>query len=103
MTMWKRVALLGFALGSMIALILIALVKVASHGHTKLWSFAVNISVVLFPTHIFLLPLSDVESFPHDLLFYLAAVIGNGVLYALFAEAITGLCFLVTKLLNRPV
>jgi hypothetical protein len=100
MMAWKRAALAGFAIGVVMALVLLGVTKIAAHGHAKLWIRIVDLSTFLFVTHIFLLPLSDIESFPHDLFFYLAAIIGNGIAYSLAALIITGLYFLTKKFIS---
>jgi hypothetical protein len=101
MMLWKRVALVGFGIGAVMALVILGVTRAAAHGHVKLWVHTVDLSTILFPTHIFLLPLSDVESFPHDLFFYLAAIVGNGIIYSLSAQIITGFYFVTKKIINH--
>ena len=96
MNAWKRAAFVGFVIGVLIAVVLIVVAKLSSHGHAKLWAQTADASSVLFPTYVFLLPVADRESFPHDLLFYGAAVIGNGIVYSLAAQIVIGL-FLFAK------
>jgi len=103
MTFWKRTALAGFLVGVLIALAMIAVVKIAADGHPKFWARAVDLSVIVFPSHVFLLPLSDSESFPHDLLFCFAAIIGNGVVYSLAVQVVAALYFIARRLISHFV
>ena len=99
-TLWKRAALAGFVVGVLIALAMLAIVKVAASGNPKLWERAVDLSTIVFPSHIFLLPLSDRASFPHDLLFYFAAIIGNGIIYSV-AVQVGAAVYLIAKRVVR--
>lgn len=101
MTLWKRAAFAGFAVGVVMALVLLLVARIAAHGHVKIWVRVVDFSATLFPTYIFLLPLSDSESFPHDLFFYAAAIVGNGVAFSLVAQTVAGLYFVAARLLSK--
>ena len=103
MTFRKRTALVGFVAGLLIALVMLVIVKIATGGHPKLWARAVDLSVIVFPSHVFLLPLSDSESFPHDLLLYFVAILGNGVIYSLAIQIVAALYFIARKVVGHFV
>ena len=100
MIIWRRAAVAGIVVGSVVAALLIALVGPASHNSPRMWLSLMDLSMILFPTHIFLLPLAESVFLPHDLVFYVAAVVGNGVLYSLVFQIIAGLYVLARKILG---
>lgn len=101
MSSWKRVAFASFAMGVAMALIFVTLAKAALPGHPKLWVRVIDLSVALFPTQFYFAPLSGGESFPHDLVFYLAAIVGNGITYSLVGQVIAGLYWIAKRLLSH--
>lgn len=100
MIIWKRAAVAAFTVGVVIAAILSGVIKAVSRADARGWACTVDLSTIMFPTQILLLPLAGAESFPHDLIFYLAAIIGNGVVYSLLAQTIAGLYIFARKILG---
>lgn len=86
MMLWRNAAIGGFLAGCGIATAMAVLVKLAARGSIGIWSDLLEISIVLFPTHIFLLPLSSQDPVHTICFFYLAAVIGNGIFYSIGAQ-----------------
>lgn len=83
----------------LIALILLVAVKVTAYGSANLWSNLLSISVYLFPTHLFLLPLESRDSLPTKLFFYLAAIVGNGVIYLLIFQLLFGVWIAMKRIM----
>lgn len=90
MTAWKRAAFGGLIAGVTVAALLLLLIWLFTPRFPRLWWALTGISMVLFPTHIFLLPLSESVSFPHDVIFYGVAILGNGVVYSVGAQVVIG-------------
>ncbi len=98
MTAWMRAAVIGMAAGTISAVLMIALAMASAHNHPVLWLHVMRMSLILFPTHIFLLPLAESISFPHDLGFYFLAVFGNGILYSVVAQVIAAIYMLIKRI-----
>ena len=76
----------GFMGGIVVAVLLIELVPLVASRPPKLWFKIVDISLIFFPTYVFLLPLSESASMREELISCGMAVVGNGVIYAAVAE-----------------
>lgn len=104
MTLWRRAALAGFIAGMLVALIVLTVVRVAVNGgYANLWARTVSLSIFIFPTHIFLAPLSGGVSFSTALPFYSAAVIGNGVVYSLAVQIVAAVYFIAKRVFGHFV
>ncbi len=101
MIIWRRAAIIGLIIGGTVALIIIALATISAHRYPTIWLYLMDVSMILFPTHIFLLPLAESVSFPHDLGFYFLTVLGNGIIYSIAAQLLVGLYITIKKVLLR--
>ena len=96
---WRKLALIGFSSGVAVAAILYAAVWISAGQHAETWSSLVRISMVLFPSHVFFLPLQGNEGAGTIAFYFLLAFSANGVLYALVLEFALGVYTLSRRLL----
>ncbi|MBV9765333.1 MAG: hypothetical protein JOZ48_10850 [Acidobacteriaceae bacterium] len=82
--------ILGFGIGVAVAATLYVAVRAAAGGNASLWDRLVGVSVFLFPTHIFLLPLEKGDNLTTISLYFFLAFVANGLIYAAVAELAWG-------------
>jgi len=86
LVLMRRGAMLGFGGGVLLATFLLIGLKIAARLSPPFWFRLAKVCTVIFPTQIFLLPLSDGGSLGTTFLFYGAALLGNGLLYAFLVD-----------------
>lgn len=92
----KKGVVFGFIGGSAVSTLLLIIVPIIARQSAPLWFRLITLAEIIFPTHIFLLPLQDGDPLRTKVLFIGAAIIGNGLLYAV-AVLSALLVFILTR------